>query len=106
VVVAPETRIADTSEEITDDLGIEHLKDGKFPCKVVAEVTGYDVGDKWPEAKSSYRYPLVELDTGIGKIVTAHENVPPVEEKQPCHEEGVKWKMVARKLMLEDIDII
>lgn len=106
VVVAPGTRTADTSEEISDDLGIEPLSDGKFPCKVVAEVTGYDVGDKWHEAKSDYGYPLVELDTGIGKVVTAHENVPPVEEKQPSHEKGTKWKMVARKLMLESIDII
>ena len=109
VVVMPGSVTTDTfagKEEITDDLGIDSLSDGKFPCKVVTEVTGYDVEDKWPEAKSNYGYPLVELDTGIGKVVTAHENVPPVEERQPYHEEGVKWKMVTRKLMLEDIDVI
>lgn len=105
VVVAPGTRATDVHEEISDSLGIEPLSSGKFPCKVVAEVTGYNVDDKWPEAKVSYGYPLVELDTGNGRIVLAHEDVPPREGKQPCHEEGTKWKIAAEKLILEGVHL-
>ena len=93
-------------EKITDSLGITALEDQKLPCKLVVEVTDYDVEDRWPEAKSKFGYPLIEFDVGVGKVVSAHENVRPVKEKQDYHEKGTKWKITARKLILEHIDII
>ena len=93
-------------EEISEDLGVEKLSSGKLHCKVVCQVTDYDAEARWPEAKSKFGYPLVEMQAGIGKLVLAHENVHPVKEKQPYHKKGVKWKITSPKLMLENAELI
>ena len=93
-------------EEISEDLGVEKLSSGKLHCKVVCQVTDYDVESRWPKAKSKFGYLLVEMDIGVGKLVLAHENVHPVKEKQPYHEKGVKWKIKSPELMLENAELI
>lgn len=104
LVMMPGSVTTDSWEEIEDEPCIESLGGDKLACKVIGKVTAYDVEEEWPEAKSKFGYPLFELDVGLGKIVVAHENVPPVEEKQDYHEKGCKWKVSAKSLMLEDIE--
>lgn len=99
LLVIPGRMKSNIPHDIKEEKGLNSR--GEFSCELIAEVTGYDVEDKWPEAKSGLGYPLVELDIGIGKLVVAHENVFPVKEKQPYHEKGVKWKMTARKLIIK-----
>jgi hypothetical protein len=79
IMVAAGTRTTDVDGKVLDNLGIEALENGKFPCKVVAEVTGYDVADRWTEADTSHRHTLVELDAGVGRLFTVHENITPAK---------------------------
>ncbi len=102
-MVAAGTRTTSAGRKVLDNPGIEALENGKFPCKIVAEVTGYDVADRWTEVDVNHIHTLVELDAGVGRLLTVHENVVPTKGRQPFHEEGTKWKMAARKLTLKHI---
>jgi hypothetical protein len=72
ILVSPgtEERGASISEQ-----GIKSVGDDRLPCKVNGVVTGYDVGDEWESVEHGCL--LVELDIGGGKVVIAHENMPP-----------------------------
>ncbi|MFB6216688.1 MAG: hypothetical protein ABEJ72_06950, partial [Candidatus Aenigmatarchaeota archaeon] len=91
-------RDTDATGEVTEELGIRSQEDSKFGCKLVGEVTGYDVEDEWPRAGSSRGYPPVGTDAGTGNVVGAHENVKTVKQKPPHHKERFRCKVVAREI--------
>jgi len=85
---------------VEEEMGVRH--DIGFSNRLVNEVVG-KVKEYNPENRIDSRWPLIEIETGIGTVFIEHHNVglSPSKRQYP---EGRKAQVIADKLQIHSIE--
>lgn len=89
------------TRKLDEEVGIRY--DKGFSNRLVNEVVG-EVKEYDPESLIDSRWPLIEIQTGIGTVFIEHHNVPLSPNKEQ-YKKGRKAQVIAEEIQIHNIEV-